>query len=91
MVHHFFLFFGSINSCFLYNCFPHIINLACKAVLAAITNIKYADDSAPSYEDYEPSAFSHDCIANIRSLVNAVNSLISPFLSLFMKFTDSQQ
>jgi hypothetical protein len=57
----------------LFSCFPHIVNLACKAVLAAITNLKYAEDLAEGYEDYEPAyANSKDCIATVRSLVNAV-------------------
>jgi hypothetical protein len=57
----------------LFSCFPHIVNLACKAVLAAITNLKYAEDLAEGYEDYEPALYGgKDCIANVRSLVNAV-------------------
>ena len=52
------------------SCFPHIVNLACKAALKAITDLTYAEDSA---EDYEPgSVFSSDCIATVQSLVNAV-------------------
>ncbi|KAG2345688.1 hypothetical protein BDR05DRAFT_880114, partial [Suillus weaverae] len=36
-----------------YRCFPHIINLACKAVLGAITNLDFASQDAP---DFIPSA-----------------------------------
>ncbi|KAF8235398.1 hypothetical protein L208DRAFT_1257325, partial [Tricholoma matsutake] len=57
------------------SCFPHIVNLACKAVLAAITNLKYTEDLAKGYEDYEPAyANSKDCIATVWSLVNAVHA-----------------
>jgi len=55
----------------LFSCFSHIVNLACKAVLAAITNLKYVEDLAEDYEDYEP-AYAKDCIASVWSLVNAV-------------------
>lgn len=57
-----------------FSCFPHIVNLACKAVLAAITNLNYVDDTVEGYEDYEP-VFGRDCIAIIRSLVNAVSTI----------------
>ncbi|KAF8814041.1 hypothetical protein BYT27DRAFT_7083097, partial [Phlegmacium glaucopus] len=43
-------------------CFPHIVNLACKAVLAAITNLQYVDDTVEDYEDYEPGFYSRDCM-----------------------------
>ena len=57
-----------------FSCFPHIVNLACKAVLAAITNLEYVDDTVEGYTDYEPSRFSRDLIATIRSLVNSVRN-----------------
>ena len=63
----------SISEVLSFSCFPHIVNLACKAVLAAITNLKYAEDLAEGYEDYEPALYDRkNCIATIRSLVNAV-------------------
>lgn len=56
------------------SCFPHIVNLACKAALAAITDLTYVDDTIEDYSDYDPSyAYGRDCIATARSLVNAVN------------------
>jgi hypothetical protein len=58
-----------------FSCFPHIVNLACKAVLNAITNLKYVDDTVEDYEEYEPSVFGRDCIATVRSLVNAVRDI----------------
>lgn len=68
--------FLSIFNLFCFSCFPHIVNLACKAVLTAITNLKYVDDTVENYEDYEPSIFNPDCIATIRSLVNTVSILL---------------
>jgi hypothetical protein len=59
---------------YFFSCFPHIVNLACKAVLKAITNLDYIDDTAEEYEDYEPGIFAKkDSIATVRSLVNAVS------------------
>jgi hypothetical protein len=61
-----------------FSCFPHIVNLACKAVLSAITNVKYIDETAEDYEDYERGIYSStDCIALVRSLVNAVSAFYS--------------
>lgn len=56
-----------------FRCFPHIVNLACKAVLGAITNLKYIDDMVQGYEDFEPGDFIEDPVAKVRSLVNAVS------------------
>jgi hypothetical protein len=45
-------------------CFPHIVNLACKAVLAAITNLTYAaeeaEDFVPPEEDDESEEDQYD-------------------------------
>jgi hypothetical protein len=58
----------------LIRCFPHIVNLACKAVLTAITNIEYIDDTVEGYADYEPGIYqARDVIALVRSLVNKVS------------------
>jgi len=62
------------------SCFPHIVNLACKAVISAITDPKYVDDTVEGYEDYEPGVFSRDCIAIVRSIVNAVSDIIFYFI-----------
>jgi len=60
-------------------CFPHIVNLACKAVLSAITNLEYAAEEA---EDYIPpntesltflDALSRDPVAAVRSLIRSVS------------------
>ena len=50
-------------------CFPHIVNLACKAVLSAITDLSKAADDV---EEDDPDIHWSDVIATIRSLVNAV-------------------
>jgi len=55
-----------------FRCFPHIVNLACKAVLAAITDLKYADNDTEVEEEYMPTTFGKDCIAAVCSFVNAV-------------------
>ncbi|KAF8809261.1 hypothetical protein BYT27DRAFT_7222516 [Phlegmacium glaucopus] len=55
-----------------HKCFPHIVNLACKAVIVAITSLKYIDDTVEGYEDYEPGVYSRDCIAIFQSPVNSV-------------------
>jgi hypothetical protein len=52
-------------------CFPHVVNLACKAVLRAITNMDFAADDA---NDYEPSNMPSDPIATLRTLVRVVRS-----------------
>ena len=73
MVRYFLLWIITISEVILFSCFPHIVNLACKAVLVAITNLKYAEDLAKGYKNYEPAyANSKDCIATVRSLINAV-------------------
>jgi hypothetical protein len=56
-------------------CFPHIVNLACKATLNAITDLKYAEDAQRL--EYIPGYVRKDCIATVRSLTNAVSSLPS--------------
>lgn len=58
------------------------MNLACKAVLGAMTKLEYAAPAAP---DYVPSgrtpmsfwdAVNRDPIATLRSLIRAVRSLL---------------
>ncbi|THU80883.1 hypothetical protein K435DRAFT_694760, partial [Dendrothele bispora CBS 962.96] len=52
-------------------CFPHIVNLSCKAVIDAVTNIDYAADDA---EEFDPDISGHDVIASIRALVRGIRS-----------------
>lgn len=56
-----------------HSCFPHIVNLSCKAVIAAITDTDNAGDSDEEALDYEPSTFEKDCIATVRGLVKSVS------------------
>ncbi|THU82844.1 hypothetical protein K435DRAFT_690762 [Dendrothele bispora CBS 962.96] len=51
------------------SCFPHIVNLACKAVISAVTNIDYAADDAP---EFIPQHSDRDPIASIRAIVRAI-------------------
>lgn len=44
-------FFGEFTLTFSHvRCFPHVINLACQAVLTAVTNMDFASDSAPDFD-----------------------------------------
>jgi len=54
-------------------------------VIAAITNIKYIDDTVEGYKDYKPGVYSRDCIAIVWSLVNAVSAIYYSISSLFRK------
>lgn len=46
----------------MHRCFPHVVNLACKAVLTAITNMDFAADDA---EDCNPNSTATDPIATL--------------------------
>lgn len=66
------------HGCYTFNsppsrCFPHIVNLACKATLNAITDLKYVEREEQS--EYVPGTFGKDCIATVCSFTNAVVSL----------------
>ncbi|KIK80341.1 hypothetical protein PAXRUDRAFT_15838 [Paxillus rubicundulus Ve08.2h10] len=74
-------------------CFPHIINLACKAVLKAMTNLDFTKDDV---EDYVPDtlqprtlfdAVEHDPIAIVQSLVRGISasSLWRQYFSAILK------
>ena len=64
-----------LRRCYSFNilrCFPHILNLACKAVLGAITSLEYVQDI-----DYNPlTAARRDPVAVLRQAIRAVSSLI---------------
>ncbi|KAH8993548.1 hypothetical protein EDB86DRAFT_2805547, partial [Lactarius hatsudake] len=64
-------------------CFPHIVNLACKAVLGAITNMDLANEdsdiTAVVHDDYAPTndfgeAMSKDPIAVIHNVVRIIRA-----------------
>ena|SRR5882762_2974018 len=60
-------------------CFPHIVNLACKAVLTAITKLDFAKETAQNYVPTGPAAqtfadaLRRDPIATSRSLIRGVH------------------
>jgi hypothetical protein len=56
-------------------CFPHVVNLACKAVIGVLMNVKHMDETQDDYEEYNPDIVYHrDLIANFRSLATSVCS-----------------
>jgi hypothetical protein len=77
------------NICF--SCFPHIVNLACKAALEAITEVQLAEASAPDYE-FPPTATldEKDSIATLRSLIVSVCHSILLLNSLTESLVDSE-
>ena len=64
----------------LQRCFPHVVNLACKAILKAITDMDFATENANEFVPDGPSAttfvdaIDRDPIATIRSVIRAVSS-----------------
>ena len=77
------LFYSKLSYwCLTLRCFPHIVNLACKAVLAAITHLEYVKETADNYIPTGPGpssftdAISHDPIATLWSLIMAVHTLL---------------
>lgn len=59
-------------------CFSHIVNLACQAVIGALTDTRFMDET---HEDYDPGeSYYRDIIATIRSLTSAVCCLASFYL-----------
>jgi len=74
-------------------CFPHIVNLACKAALSAMTKLAYAASQA---EDHVPPDYAagldRDPIATIRSFVCAVsqpNEYFSRHLAVLIQVRSS--
>lgn len=60
-----------ITSC---RCFPHVVNLACQAVLAALTNLDYAREPQTSEEQISfLEAVDKDPIATLRALIRVVS------------------
>ena len=56
---------------FLIRCFPHIVNLAVKAVLAVMTDLQYANPNASDYQPAE-NCSRRDPIAILRTLIRIV-------------------
>ncbi|KAK7014542.1 ribonuclease H-like domain-containing protein, partial [Favolaschia claudopus] len=72
-------------------CFPHIVNLACKAVLSAITDMDFAASDAPDFDrnaGEEPYTFldavARDPVATIRTSIRA-SSLRRQYFSEVLK------
>lgn len=69
------------------SCFPHIVNLACQAVITRITDLTWA---SPAADDYTPMADtlaarengSRDAIALLRNVIRAVSSNYSIPISI---------
>ncbi|KZT28411.1 hypothetical protein NEOLEDRAFT_1035922, partial [Neolentinus lepideus HHB14362 ss-1] len=61
-------------------CFPHIVNLACKAVLGAMTDMSYAAENAANYVPNDDSvttiadAIRRDPVATTRTLVRVIRA-----------------
>ena len=77
------LLYNVFNWCF-WGCFPHIVNLCCKAVLGAITNLKFAEENANDYEcsgdvlQNFDETLKQDPIATTCSLIGGVWICLSP-------------
>lgn len=77
-------------------CFPHVVNLACKAVLSTITNLDYAAENANDYVpepvETEPDTFIdavfRDPIATVRSLVRGVCPSQPYYLNMLLTTAD---
>jgi len=60
-----------ITSC---RCFPHVVNLACQVVLAALTNLDYAREPQTSEEQISfLEAVDKDLIAMLHALICVVS------------------
>ncbi|KAH6906344.1 hypothetical protein BKA70DRAFT_1105770, partial [Coprinopsis sp. MPI-PUGE-AT-0042] len=55
-------------------CFPHIVNLACKAVLAKITNMDFAKESELGSNPTFLDDLEHDPVATLRGLIRSIHS-----------------
>jgi hypothetical protein len=73
-----------------YRCFPHIVNLSCKAVLSVFTRMDFASEDAALYEPppghLEASASFFDAIDRdpIASLRSAIRNVGHYFNSYFI-------
>ena len=60
-------------------CFPHVVNLACKAILAALTDLNYVREPMTAEEQVSfLDAMDKDPIATIRTLIHVVCLSIYP-------------
>lgn len=75
-----------ITSIILCKCFPHIVNLTCKAILSAITDM---DFTAEETEDYVSEGTSSDPIVTLRTPIRVVRLFNSYFDNLYMCLIDT--
>ncbi|KAF8841277.1 hypothetical protein BDN67DRAFT_901808 [Paxillus ammoniavirescens] len=70
----------SLRSYSFHSCFPHVVNLACKAVLKAVTNLDFAKEDAADHIPTGPHAqtildtIERDPIASVHSLVRGIHA-----------------
>jgi hypothetical protein len=68
------------------------VNLACKAVIAVLTNTKHIDETQDDYEEYNADiVHNRDIIANLRSLITSVCSELYLGFQLIDTAIGSQQ
>jgi hypothetical protein len=60
-----------------FSCFPHVVNLACKAILSAISKLDYAsvDFDGTTDDDTFMDAIKQDPIAAIRVLIKVASAI----------------
>jgi hypothetical protein len=64
--------------------FPHVVNLACQAVLAALTNLDYAREPITTEEQVTfLDAVDKDPVATVRALIRVVRSYYSVHTTFF--------
>ena len=73
-----------ITSC---TCFPHVVNLACQAVLAALTSLNYAREAQTSEEQISfLEALDKDLIVMLCTLIHVVSSNFTLLQEGFFNF-----
>ena len=67
-------------------CFPHIVNLACQAVLRMLTSMEFIDETTEGYQEYdvEGNLYNKDLIATIHSLISTVCSQVFAFTNILL-------
>ena len=61
---------GHVITC--HRCFPHIVNLACKSTLTAVTSLDYAQEDAADYDPTDASITKWDYVAVLRQAIRMV-------------------
>jgi hypothetical protein len=63
-----------------FSCFPHVVNLACKAILSAISKLNYTSVNFDSTDDTFMDAIKQDLIAAMQVLIKAASVISLVFL-----------